>query len=220
MYLSRIYLNSRRQGAQKLLAHPQAMHAAVQACFPPDALASAGGRALWRVDRTSDQRVALYVVSPIEPDMTHVVEQAGWQTGEMWQTKDYRNALKGLEEGQVCSFRLRANPVRHGRVSADAETKPLAHVTAAQQQQWFLDRVESWGLRPIEVAGEPDVVVTHRETLRFIKGGHRVTLGTAVFEGTVEIVDPERVTRVLTEGVGRAKAYGCGLFTFAPAKVN
>lgn len=219
MYLTKMPINGRRRGAAKLLSSPQAMHAAVQSAFPPGSLESAGGRALWRVDRPGDHEVSLYLVSPLEPDLSHVVEQAGWQSGEMWQTRDYRPLLTRLEQGQRWAFRLTANPVFHGYKTGRewSDTKPLAHVTVEQQQRWLLDRTERSGFRvPDGSHGEPALQVVDRSMLRFGKGGHRVVVSSATFEGILEVSDPEALVRTLTQGLGRAKAYGCGLLTLAP----
>jgi CRISPR system Cascade subunit CasE len=219
MFLTKMPINSRRRGAIKLLASPQAMHAAIQSGFSPGALAGAGGRVLWRIDRPTNNEVNLYLVSPIEPDLSHLVEQAGWQSGEMWQTRDYRRLLDRLAPGQLWAFRLTANPAFNGyKAGTDwGDTKPLAHVTVKQQENWLLDRAGGAGFRvpdgPHDVG---EICVTNRSTLRFAKGGHRVVIGMATFEGVLEVTDVDALSRTLTRGIGRAKAYGCGLLTLAP----
>ncbi|PSL01016.1 CRISPR system Cascade subunit CasE [Murinocardiopsis flavida] len=47
---------------------------------------------------------------------------------------------------------------------------------------------------------------------------NRVTLVTATFDGRLEVTDPAALRRTLTAGLGRAKAYGCGLMTLAPVE--
>ena len=78
MYLTKCEINPARRDARKLLGSPQAMHAAVMAAFPR-AVTAEEGRALWRLDEVR-AGTYLYVVSPWKPDLTHVVEQAGWPT--------------------------------------------------------------------------------------------------------------------------------------------
>ena len=202
----------------KLLSSPEAMHASVQSAFPPGSLEATMERALWRVDRASGHEVSLYIVSPIEPDLSHVVEQAGWQNGAMWQTRAYRPLLERLAPGQRWLFRLRANPVFRGYKAGKewADTKPLAHVTVKQHETWLLDRAANAGFRvPDGPLGESDLRVTERSILKFFKGGHRVTIAVATFDGVLEVVDPPAMAATLTKGLGRAKAYGCGLMTLA-----
>lgn len=219
MFLTRMQLNTQRRGARKLLSSPQAAHAAVLAGFA-DSRPTGDGRVLWRIDTYSRHRVYLYVASPERPDMTHLVEQAGWPTTEAWDTRSYDGFLGSLRRGQEWRFRMTANPVRSGRRDGWTDTKPLAHVTAAQQQQWLLDRAERNGFQvsPSTVdEAEPDVVVVNREVRRFDRNGSEVTLATATFEGRLTVADADSLRQALTSGIGRAKAYGCGLMTLAAA---
>jgi len=222
MFLTRMPLNPRRRAAVPLLSSPQAMHAAVLAGFADPAATDAtdAGRVLWRIDRYRNQRVVLYVVSPQPPDFTHLVEQAGWPTTETWLTRPYAPLLDTLAPGQRWQFRLTANPVHAGRRSEWASTRPMAHVTAKQQEQWLLDRTAKWGFR-LASAGDTeagdgfDLAVVERSTQRFRRGNAMVTLGVATFEGQLEVIDAAALRRTVTHGVGRAKSYGCGLLTLA-----
>jgi CRISPR system Cascade subunit CasE len=220
MFMTRMPLNIRRRGAVHLLGSPQRMHAAVMAAFP-DATAGKGGRILWRVDR-SHQGVALFVVSPLEPDLTHMAEEAGWPTTTTWETKPYDRFVSGIAVGDRMAFRLRANPVHSVRTRSDqADTKITAHVTATQQGQWLLDRGPANGFTIVDGAdGADQVLVRDRQTERFRRGGQMVTLSSAVFEGQLVVQDAEAFRTVLTTGLGRAKAYGCGLMTVVPMAVG
>lgn len=40
---------------------------------------------------------------------------------------------------------------------------------------------------------------------------------TVTFDGRLEVTDPAALRRTLTLGLGKAKAYGCGLMTLAKA---
>lgn len=148
MHLTRFRLNTVRSGARRLLSSPQAMHAAVMSSFP-DVLPSDTDtpRVLWRVDRNAKAEVFLYMVSPAEPDLTHMVEQAGWPTQPKWQTYDYTPFLSRLTKGDTWAFRLTANPVHSIRRKADEPTKLTAHVTPRHQMGWLLQRQEAAGFR-------------------------------------------------------------------------
>lgn len=221
MFLTRMPINTRRRGAQTLLASPQAMHAAVVSGYtdpePTDA-----GRILWRTDTFERTRTVLFVASPGKPDFTHIVEQAGWPTTEAWDTLPYDRVLDQLEPAQQWRFRLTANPVHAARKQEWTQTKPLAHVTVRQQEQWLLDRCERAGFRiPFAshgLDGERELVITDRAVRRFSRGGARVTIATATFEGLLEVTDAAALRHTLTFGLGRAKSYGCGLMTLAHPK--
>ncbi len=44
-----------------------------------------------------------------------------------------------------------------------------------------------------------------------------VTLTTVTYDGILQITDADAFRRALTNGIGHAKAYGCGLLTLAAA---
>jgi CRISPR system Cascade subunit CasE len=222
MYLTQFDVNPARRGAQRLLGSPQAMHAAVLASFPPPASPvvpeQGSARVLWRVDRAGRTAAQLYIVSPAKPDLTHLVEQAGWPTTQTWQSRDYSPLLDRLDEGQRWGFRLKANPVHGVRVTEGRRTQPLGHVTVAQQENWLMTRAEKHGFTLSKGrGGDPEVVVHSRETVRFLRRGETVTLTTATYDGLLEIIDAGALRTTLVAGLGRAKGYGCGMLTLAPA---
>nr|WP_223186704.1 type I-E CRISPR-associated protein Cas6/Cse3/CasE [Streptomyces sp. CBMA29] len=147
-----------------MLGSPHRMHAAVAMAFPElPTRDGSGPRVLWRVDRNSAAEVVLFVVSPTRPDLTHLVEQAGWPAASDtpgWQTYDYGAFLDRLSVGSTWTFRLTANPVNSIR--------------------------------------------------------RTVSLTSVTYDGRLTVTDPEALRRTLTQGLGKAKAYGCGLMTLAP----
>lgn len=229
MFLSRCELNSARRGAKHLLASPQKMHGAVEASFPSgsDQPGMPAPRRLWRIDEGSPNPL-LYVVSDSPPDFTHIEEQAGWPTQPSWAVADYSPLLDGLETGQVWEFRLTANPVHNARTGKDERGKRFAHVTAAQQEGWLKKRAEKIGVafdvgvaqpNPDEAAEGNSPVsfrVNERRLMKFRKRDNSVTIRKARFDGVLRVTDPQLLRDALTNGVGPAKAYGCGLLTLVP----
>lgn len=219
---SRILLNPQKRGGRTLLTNPQAMHAAVRACFPPD-LDQTKARVLWRVDRREHEHV-LYVVGPEDPDRAIIVDQAGWPS-RPGETADYRPLLDGLHVGHERAFRLTANPVKSLPADGAKRGKVVPHVTAAQQQAWLIEKAPFWGfeIRTVEseAGDQPDVLVDHRQDLSFERKGPegsgrgRVTLRVASFAGSLRVTDLDLFRQSLTQGVGRGRAYGCGLLTLA-----
>jgi CRISPR system Cascade subunit CasE len=215
MYLSRIALNTHRKSTMTALASPQKLHAAVESSFPPDF--AAHGRNLWRIDRLSSA-LYLLVLSRQKPDFSHLVEQYGWPGAEQkWETKNYDQLMERIKVGQRWLFRLRANPVHSVKQTNDSRHEPIkrgkvyAHVTVQQKEQWLLERAAKHGFNL--QAGEFRVV--QQEVRQFPRQRKMVTLGIATFEGILEVVDTTLFLRALTGGIGRAKAYGCGLLTIA-----
>ncbi|MGW9212331.1 type I-E CRISPR-associated protein Cas6/Cse3/CasE [Embleya sp. NPDC055664] len=234
MYLTRFRVNTARAGARRLLSSPQVLHAGVMSSFA-DILPSAAEtpRVLWRIDHNAKAEVLLYIVGPTRPDLTHLVEQAGWPTlSPGWNTYDYTAFLDRLSPGGTWAFRLTANPVHHIRRTDDEPTKRTGHRTPRHQMGWLLQRQEACGFRiltkPVErrltsEGDEFELSVHSGQGLSFGKpggpagrAGGRVSLTVATFDGRLQVVDADALRRTLVSGLGKAKAYGCGLMTLAP----
>ena len=228
MYLTRFRINTGRVGARKLLASPQTMHAAVMTSFADAPSGGDGPRVLWRLDRNGAADTHLCIVSPMRPDLTHLVEQAGWPTTARWETFDYAPFLNRLTKGDTWKFRLTANPVHSIRRRAEEPTKITAHLVPSHQLNWLLKQEGRAGFKVVEKpAGKQlvpdrdthDLLIHGRRQIRFAKKGNggQVTLLAVTFDGRLEVTDPDAFRATLTQGLGRAKAYGCGLMTLAPA---
>ena len=222
MYLSRIAINKQLRKSRQALAFPQMMHAAVMSSFPPGLTNEAEGgkpRILWRIDRIGEQ-IWLYVLSEAKPDFQHIVEQFGWRNSEqLWDTKEYNDFLDRLSVGQKWHFRLHANPVH------TVAGKVLPHVTVDHQRKWLLERAWKNGFKfeQIETNGENydafDIV--SRDVIKFKKmptDKTYVTLTVVTFEGALVVENAVVLRNTLCFGIGRAKAYGCGLLTLANQK--
>ncbi|MFI1700600.1 type I-E CRISPR-associated protein Cas6/Cse3/CasE [Streptomyces bobili] len=253
MFLSRFRVNTARPGARRLLSSPQAMHAAVMSSFPgllpSDTPSPDGPRVLWRLDHQARAEVLLFIVSPDRPDLTHLVEQAGWPAVASpqepgWQTRPYGPLLDRLTAGDRWAFRLTANPVHTIRRTDSEPRKITAHLTPVHQMGWLLQRQDTCGFRILEKPGDRrllpggttgqgkhehhgdryELSVGQQHNLAFDKSrsegssrrGKQVTLVTVTFDGRLEVTDPDALRRTLSHGIGRAKAYGCGLITLAP----
>lgn len=223
MFLTQMELHPGRRGTRFLLGSPQRMHAEVLAAFPRGA---DSGRVLWRLDAEANRRLLLYVVSAQKPDLTGIVEKAGWPATSTWRTAAYDSFLARITSGQRWAFRLTANPVRNVR-SGDrpgARGRAVPHRTVGHQQQWLFDRAGRLGVGfgGGGDGGEASFAVSSRGVMEFSKAEpgadgarRRVTLSYARFDGMLEVVEPDLLRSALVSGVGGAKAYGCGLLTLA-----
>ncbi|MCL4463239.1 MAG: type I-E CRISPR-associated protein Cas6/Cse3/CasE [Firmicutes bacterium] len=214
MYLSRIPLNVKRRDTMRALALPHIVHGAVESSFPLK-LDENRERILWRVDYVRDT-CYLLVLSAEQPEFLHISKQFGYEHLERkWETKNYNTLLARLQSGQVWRFRLRANPVQSSfkeRNETSGRGKIFAHVTQQQQRRWLIDRAQACGFS----LGENAFNVVHTEWKKFRKtkrSSHEVVLRLVDFEGILTITDAEIFKNTLLSGIGRAKAYGCGLLT-------
>lgn len=228
MYMTRMPINKARRGAARLLASPQMMHAAVLSSFPPDAVLDDAerGRVLWRVD-ANGPHTHLYVLSPERPDLTALVEQAGWPLAATWETKEYDALLNRVRLGDEYRFSLVANPVRDVRQES-GRSKRLPHVRPEHQAEWLISKGRQSGFeivsvrvekpaddRPSETVDALQIAVSDRRDRRFPRGDATVTIRTARFDGILRVTDTEAFRRALGHGIGPAKGYGCGLMTIS-----
>ncbi|CAM5408528.1 type I-E CRISPR-associated protein Cas6/Cse3/CasE [Streptomyces griseus] len=246
MYLTRFRVNTGRSEGRRLLGSPHRVHGAVNASFPtPPSRDGSGPRVLWRVDRNGGSETLLYIVSPSRPDLTHLVEQAGWPASDEpgWTTFAYADFLTALHPGDTWGFRLTANPVhniRHQYLKEGERTKRAAHRTPRHQMSWLLERQTKAGFeivrkpeerRLLPEGDEYELVVRDQTPLQFRRpptqaqgpgrsgrSGGDVQITKVTFDGRLRVTDPEVFRRTLTQGLGKAKAYGCGLMTLAPVR--
>ncbi|MFJ3901371.1 type I-E CRISPR-associated protein Cas6/Cse3/CasE [Streptomyces sp. NPDC090025] len=238
MYLTRFRINTARSDARRLLGSPHLLHGAVNMSFPvPPPRDGSGPRVLWRVDHDTPTETRLFIASPTRPDLTHLVEQAGWPAADEagWATFEYGPFLDALATGDTWGFRLTANPVHniHHQHSAEGEeTKRAAHRTPRHQMRWLIERQERAGFevvrKPVERqlaerGDEHELIVRDQRALQFRRSPARsgrddVRITRATFDGRLRVTDPDVFRRTLTHGLGKAKAYGCGLMTLAPVR--
>ena len=241
MFLTKIDLDPARRLARKYLGSPQVMHAVVLRATGGDD-GDGPGRVLWRADR-GPATTTLYLLSPSEPDCTRIVAEAG-AAGTRSMTLDYSPFLATLDAGQVWAFRLTANPSYSAPRGPEVRGKRFGHVTVEQQRRWLIERTPRYGFEPVSgaaasgdaavadsaaatgtdadaVAASASVVVVRRERPVFRRRNpdrdrrDRVTINRTVYEGVARVTDPDALRHALVAGIGRSKAYGCGLMTLA-----
>jgi len=135
-----------------------------------------------------------------------------------------------LRPGERLAFVLRANPVRVRKLDDDQDNKkrrrddvvadlkkrrypnaqerpPLAAIVQEAGEEWLAERAEKCGFQVESVCADG-----YRQQ-RFYKAGNEkpIFLSTLDYEGVLRIADAERFTEKLRQGIGPAKAFGCGL---------
>lgn len=203
MYLSRIKLNTTNRNTYKFFASLEVAHAAVEAMF------SFGdqSRKLWRLDYLNGQAYILILSASI-PNMESFIEQFGYY-GDAGETREYTKLLDILQTGQKYRFRLTANPVKSIKQEGQARGKVVGHITVEQQEGWLLAKSSKNGFKVV------DFRLVQRDIKRFRRKNRGVTLAVAEYEGVLQITDLEAFKSMLVNGLGRGKAYGCGLLTLA-----
>lgn len=111
-------------------------------------------------------------------------------------------------------FKVIVNPTRRN----NASRKLLAVRGREAIADWFADRAKnSWGFR-VEPA---QLQVGSVEVQQFKDKQQRpVTIGQAHVQGLLHVSDPDQFASSFIQGIGRARAYGCGLLQIVPAIEN
>ena len=248
LYLSRLTLNSRSRQVMSELAHPYEMHRTLMRAFPKaadDAQAKARDEfgVLFRVDVDDRRAVAkVYVQSRIEPDWSFLDELNGYlaeNTGTPgYEFRDVSPAYRRLQDGQVLSFRLRANPTK--RVAKDGDPLKGKRVELQREEEqidWLIgkgrggrdgvpggfDLLRKTG---VDAEGEEgpiwsvEVRPEGKTKGRKKDGGSGLTMThlAVVFEGLLRVTDANAFLETLAGGIGSGKAYGFGLLSVAPGR--
>lgn len=208
MYLSRIAVDRQNRSFLQAVSVPEYLHAAIENC-----IAGARSRNLWRVD-TVGQQDYLLIVSQQPADFSSLKEKFGKQDGKQVEPSIcYENLFRRLEKGQTWHFRLCANPTIS--VSQKNKRGKVLAIQPSEKEAWLVSRAAKHGFL---VEPEQFSVVSHGWK-RFKKGkaesSHTITLYTVTYEGVLEITDAPEFCRTLSNGMGRGKAYGCGMLTIA-----
>ena len=211
MFLSRVEINPRLRACKLALNSPQRLHAMIAASFPSHANNKTAQRYLWRVDKLNHSLFVL-VMSSTKPDFSHLIEQVGWPASDQnWETADYEPFLSRLSKEQQWHFRLRANPTfcKKDAERPNVRGKVTPCLRIDDQKKWLEGRMAKHG------ATLNGFELTSRAVDQFARNGKTVTLNIATFEGILTVSDADLLRQAMTNGIGRAKAYGCGLLTLA-----
>ncbi|GAA0514017.1 hypothetical protein GCM10011581_36950 [Saccharopolyspora subtropica] len=91
-----------------------------------------------------------------------------------------------------------------------------------EQLAWLIRQGERCGFTlPDAGAHGPDVALSAPPPLtgyKTVSGSRRrkITISPVRYDGHLTVTDPTALAHALQHGIGRAKAYGCGLFSLAP----
>lgn len=111
-------------------------------------------------------------------------------------------------------FKVVVNPTRR-----DSTSRKLVAVRGREAvAQWFAERATgSWGFEVVSQHLQVDKI----EVLQF-KDKHQqpITIAQAHVQGLLRVTDKDQFVRSFTQGIGRARAYGCGLLQIVPVIEN
>jgi CRISPR system Cascade subunit CasE len=98
-----------------------------------------------------------------------------------------------------------------GDRSFDAEDEQSAAL------RWLFKRADRFGVRFEEPACRVDAYRVERLSRGFHRREDDTRFAVVDYQGELEVTSPERLSEALRGGIGKAKAYGCGLLLVRPA---
>jgi CRISPR system Cascade subunit CasE len=170
------------------------VHRAVMSLFPADLPGRPGVRRatsniLFRLDHPAEQdpRLLVQASTPLRPGLEDLPQRS---LGPL---------VSRLEQGLHVQYRVVLNAVT-------ATGRKRAPVTEQDDLLMF-------GLARLARAGLASLTPTDLPRTQLVHAG--APLWIAQFDGHALVDDPDRVRTAVTHGIGRAKAYGCGLLSIA-----
>ncbi len=200
MYLSELALDPMGHRAMRLLTDIYLLHQAVMSGFEAY---NNQPRVLFRVEpEVMDKRIRLLVQSSVIPSWQLFSERYGELVDA--RTKEFSHTVRA---GDTFRFRLRANPT----VKRDGKRYGLVREDALEEWLRKKERRLGMRLRSLLVVDEG------------YGGGHtkkgesqqRLNLKMVRFEGFLSVTEPSLLLQTLSDGIGPAKAFGCGLLSLA-----
>lgn len=195
-------LDAAKPKTMQALVSPNLFHGAIESAFSGERT-----RKLWRIDTLCGQR-CLLILSEDAGDWSKLCKQFG-MNGIPAETKSYDKLLNRISNGSKWQFRLRANPTISVK-QAGTRGKVHAHITTEHQMKWLANHAEKYGFS----LKADEYLVTESKWYAFRKGNREnVRILAVSYEGLLDVMDAVLFRKLLTEGIGREKAYGMGLLT-------
>lgn len=189
MYITQIELDTRNHQIFKKLRSLDDYHAYIESAFPAEQLLGMRKRHLWRLDRQT-----ILLTSEDEPD-----KEALGKYGEVI-VKDYSKFVENISSARPYQFKLVANPLQ-----SNIKDRRIPCHGNQERLEWLTKQGARYGFTVIQAK------ITGYKENHIQK--HHFTVKSVTFEGILQVTDTKKFRQALAQGIGREKAYGCGLMT-------
>lgn len=245
LYLSRLLLNPRSRQVMAEIGNPYEMHRTLMHAFPKatdDTKRKVREEfgVLFRAEVDDLPRaVKVYVQSQVKPDWSFLDEMKDYLSTDTempeCEYKDIMPACRSIRNGQVLTFRLRANPTK--RIWKDDDRMKGKRVELRcedEQMDWLIrkglerekgrpggfeilmNQVEDHSGQTRQVPRVTIRIEEKQKCRKEEKGRFHETTHLAVrFDGLLRITDADALQETLVRGIGPAKAFGFGLLSIA-----
>ncbi|WP_031158147.1 type I-E CRISPR-associated protein Cas6/Cse3/CasE [Streptosporangium roseum] len=204
-WLVRILPDLRRQDVNNDLADPDRLHKRMMLLVPDEMGGEARAQAgvLFRVEDTRNG-LQLLVQSSMKPDLSRLPDGYGEIA-----LRELDGLLSRLTMGTSVHYRIDANPSKRLGKNAGPKTGKIQALRGAAAEEWWVARAAANGLAVSTVSSQSQKDIRAKGSVR-----HAVVR----FDGSAVVTDPEAVRMAVLQGIGRGKAYGCGLLSLALAQ--
>lgn len=238
IYLTKMILNPNSRRVWDDLGNLQNMHRTVSKAFPAIESNEAAPHheqktprneynLLHRLDFDANSgKAVLLVQSSVKPDWSFLRESYAREI----ECKTVHEQYSNVENGMRLLFRLRANPTKRVGKSdarADERFKPSDEKkirrrvelrTDEEKINWLKRKGEDCGfqLTNVRINETVENAAAHSASKQFgRRDGKKMTFGSVVFEGVLQVTDAGKFREALKTGIGTGKAYGFGLLSIA-----
>lgn len=245
LFLTKMILNPKCPRVRRDLGNPQELHRTVSNGFPevenqahlPKHLQETPRHKfniLHRLEIDKDRgQAVLLVQSGVKPDWRFLPEDYA----DELQCKAVGEQYGRIENEMTLVFRLQANPTKRigesyqhpdekkreefaAKFRDDKKRRRISMNKDEERIEWLERKGSAAGFRlaKIKVAPTVENVVSAEEgKINFRKEGNspKITFGSVVFEGVLQVTDVEKFKEALRIGIGTGKAYGFGLLSIA-----
>ncbi|MFI2077626.1 type I-E CRISPR-associated protein Cas6/Cse3/CasE [Streptomyces triculaminicus] len=217
-------LDARHPFVAKSLVDAQDMHRTVMSGFrdwvqdgDPSARSQMGILSTWSVDLKAAALV-LVVQSRVPADWSRIPTKA------LTDKPHTITVDRTIRTGEVLGFRTVVNPTYNRPTGKPASEKArgarVAHSNPEHVKKWFLRRLQDEdepataqdGVVRIGATANPsELAVRMLPTISSPTPHKGLRIVRAEIRGTLTVTDPETLTQTLSNGLGHARAYSCGL---------
>jgi len=213
MYLSKLTLNPRSRQVRRELSNPYEMHRTVMSVFPGKDNGGPG-RVLFRLDtagRHAKQNLLILVQSEKEPNWNNLNSDS-YLLPTFDPNPAYKEFTPTFARRQQLYFRLRANPTIKRKFEGEKNSKRVGLYKEHEQLNWLHRKAEHGGFTVfgVNLTSEGKIIGRTKER-------HKLNMLAVLFEGMLQVTDPDRFFEILRSGIGSGKGLGFGLLSLARA---
>lgn len=204
MFLTRLRLDPASAKARRDLSDPYDMHRTLVRAFASESQADVP-RFLWRLEPVQDwKRPEVLVSADRAGDWSFLNAEPGYlrADGAGLATREVDLSTVIRAEAPL-RFRLAANP------TVTRSGKRLGLVGEDAQLEWLGRQGERHGFQ-IQAA-----LVSGGDTMHGRRQGGRVSLLRVLFDGFLQVRDPQLLRQAVLSGIGPGKAFGCGMLSLS-----